>query len=171
MERPRTGHSIVLAAVMTGLSVLLLAIAGCGGGEDEAPAEEALPPMGKEQLAERMGDICQEHTDTQVVDIERFEKRQGLPASFQGDVSPAQLERELVEVMLPIVEDTIHDLEAKLRPSEQQAATLKAFLRALEHGVAYSRKDPSWLVTGKTEPFSEARELAWELGTAYCGQA
>jgi len=152
------------------MAVLFLAIGGCGG-EEAAPAEEAVPRLTKAQLAERMGNICQEHTDTQVVDIERFEKRHGLPPSSQGAVPAAQQERELVEVMLPIVEDTIHDLDEKLHPSEQQVATFKAFLRALEHGIAYSRKDPSWLVSGKTEPFSEARALAWKLGTAYCGQA
>ena len=171
MRRSRTRHRILLATAIAALAVLLLAIAGCGGGEDEAPAEEAPPPMTKAQLGERMGDICQEHTDTQVVDIQRFEKRQGLPDSSQGEVPAAQQERELVEVMLPIVEDTIHDLETKLRPSDQQKATFEAFLGALEHGIAYSRKDPSWLITGKTEPFYEARELAWKLGTAYCGQA
>jgi hypothetical protein len=154
---------LVALAVLPGIS-------GCGGGE-EAPAEVAAPALTKAQLAERMGDICQEHTDTQVLDIESFEKRRGLPPSSQEDVPAAQLERELVEVMLPIVEDTIDDLGKKLRPSSQQAPSFEAFLRALEDGVAYSRKDPSWVVTGKAEPFSQARSLAWKLGTAYCGQA
>jgi hypothetical protein len=170
MRRRRTRHPIGWATALVALAALLLAIGGCGGG-DEAPAEEVAPRLTKAQLAERMGDICQEHTDTQVVDIENFEHRHGFPPSSQGAVPAAQLERELVEVILPIVKDTIHDLDEKLRPPEQQVATFEAFLRALEHGIAYSRKDPSWVVTGKAEPFSQARALAWKLGTAYCGQA
>jgi hypothetical protein len=171
MEGRKVGHLMGPAIILVTLAVLILAIVGCGGGEDEAPAEEVPSRLTKAQLAEQMGDICQEHTDTQVVDIEGFEKRHGLPPSSQGAVPSAQMERELTVVMVPIVEDTIRDLEGKLRPSEQQVPTFEAFLRALEHGISYSRRDPSWIVTGKAEPFSQARVLAAKLGTAYCGQA
>ena len=163
-RRVRAGAAVLAIA-------LLAATGGCGDDGGGAAGAEAPPPLTKTQLAERMGDICQEHTDRQVVEIRRFEKRHGLGDSSREAVPPAQLERELVVVMLPIVEDTIGDLRRELRPSEQQLPTFEAFLRALEHGVSYSRKDPSWIVGGKVEPFSRARELSWELGTAYCGQA
>ena len=48
----------------------------------------------------------------------------------------------------------------------------KAFIRALEHGIEHSEKDPSWInPDNEVEPFYKARELSWELGTALCGQA
>lgn len=150
----------------------LLALAGCGSGDAETvEGPPPAPRMTKAQLAERMGDICQEHTDLQVIEIERFEKKHGLPPSSQEDVPAPQLENELVYVMLPIVRDTITDLRRELRPPKAQEKTFEEFLGALEHGVEYSEKDPSWLPTGSEEPFSDARRLAWELGTAYCGQA
>ena len=51
--------------------VLLLALNGCGGGSDETAAE-TVPRLTKAQLGEKLGDICQEHTDRQVVAIETW---------------------------------------------------------------------------------------------------
>lgn len=165
----RMFSSRLIALPAAGLAVLMLSVAvGCGGGET---AEETAPALSKEQLAHRMGEICQKHTDRQVLAIEAFEKKHHYPASSQGQVPARQLEEELTVVMLPIVRDTIRDLRRQLRPGPQQEATFKEFLAALEQGVRYSEKDPSWLPTGSEEPFSKARELAWDLGTAYCGQA
>jgi len=149
---------------------LMLLLGGCGAGGEQTRAPQP-PRLTKEQLAERMGDICQEHTDLQVVEIERFEKKRGLPASSQGEVPAPQLEKELVVVMLPIVRDTIRDLRRELRPPKAEEENFEAFLRALEDAVEYSEKNPSWLPSGSTEPFSRARELTAELGTPYCGQA
>lgn len=161
-----------LASLIAACAAILLglALAGCGsstgGSEPEGP-----PPLTKAQLGGRMGDVCQEHTDRQVIAIERFDKKHGFPYGFNHEkASDAQLEEELVKVILPIVRDNIHDLE-KLRPSHKQEAEMKAFLRALEHGIAYSERDPSWVIDAKPEPFAEARRLSWKLGTAYCGQA
>lgn len=164
----RSSRSISLLAI--GLAVLAPALAsGCGGGGGAA-AEETVPPLTKGQLTHKMGVICQEHTDRQVVAIKKFEKKHHYPASSQEKVPAHQLEQELTVVILPIVRDTIHDLR-QLNPSQKQKATFEEFIASLEHGVDYSEKDPSWLPTGSEEPFSEARELSWKLGTALCGQA
>ncbi|HEX5593246.1 MAG TPA: hypothetical protein VFX35_07860 [Solirubrobacterales bacterium] len=158
-------------AMAVGMALALSSsIASCGGSGEEH-AVEAPPRLTKAQLGERMGDVCQEHTDRQVVAIESFDKKHSWPYGTDHEkATDKQLEEELVKVILPIVRDNIHDLE-ELRPSRRQEADFAAFLRALEHGIAYSERDPSWVVTGATEPFSKARELAWKLGTAYCGQA
>lgn len=158
-----------LFAIAMVLVLALVGLAGCGGGSEEA-AEETVPRLSKGQLTHKMGVVCQEHTDRQVLAIEAFEKKHGLPASSKGKAGPHQLEQELTVVILPIVRDTIHDL-GQLRPPQKQEATFKEFIAALEHGIAYSEKDPSWLVTGSEEPFSQARALSWKLGTALCGQA
>jgi hypothetical protein len=152
--------------------VLVPALGGCGESKGEA-VTETVPRMTKARLAERLGDICQEHTDRQVIAIERFDRKHGLPSGTAHEkASPAQLEEELTAVILPIVRDNIHDLEAELRPAPDQEAKLAAFIRALEHGIAFSEENPGW-VTGKiaTEPFSRARYLSVELGTPLCGQA
>jgi hypothetical protein len=157
------GYSVATAT----LTVLMLG--GCGSGDE--PRAETVARLTKPQLVKKLGEICQEHTDYQVEAIERFDKKHGIPYGINHEkATDAQLEEELVKVILPIVRDNIHDLE-KLRPSRKQEADFNAFLQALEHGIAYSERDPSWLTTGSTEPFMKARELSAELGTALCGQA
>lgn len=129
--------------------------------------------MTKGQLAEKLGDVCQEHTDRQVIAIEKFDKEHGWPyGPAHEKASDAQLEEELVVVILPIVRDNIHDLESKLRPSPAQEAKLESFYKALEHGIEFSEENPGW-VTGSpsTEPFMKARYLSVTLGTPLCGQA
>ncbi len=160
---------------MLGL-VLLLALAGCGGGGSSSSSEESTVSvhyLTNDQLAERLGDMCQAHTDRQVVAREKWQKKNGFPSA--EDASRAQLEKELVVVILPIVRDTIHDVgtlhAGKLYPSPQQKKKLAKFRRALEHGVKVSEKDPSWVATSAFEPFYKARERASELGTVFCGQA
>lgn len=158
---------------MLGL-VMLLAIAGCGGGGSSTEeSTETVQYLTKAQLAERLGDMCQAHTDRQVVARETWQKKNGFPPA--EDASRAQLEKELVVVILPIVRDTIHDVGAlhlgKLYPSPRQKKKLEEFRKALEHGVRASEKDPSWVATNAAEPFSEARALSSELGTVFCGQA
>jgi hypothetical protein len=150
-------------------AALACLLAGCGGGSDTT-ARQA-PRLTEAQLVKKLGDTCQEHTDRQVIAIEKFDKQHGIPYGIHHeDATDKELEEELVKVILPIVRDNIHDLE-KLRPPRSQEADFEAFLRALEHGIAYSERDPGWLTSGSTEPFMKARELSAKLGTALCGQA
>jgi hypothetical protein len=169
------GRNLVALALM----LLLASVVGCGGGgagsttggNDKGTETPHWPT--KAQLAEKLGDVCQEHTDRQVVAREAWQKKNGFPPA--EDASRAQLEKELVVVILPIVRDTIHDVGqlhvGKLRPSPQQKKQLEEFRKALEHGVRASKKDPSWVATNAGEPFAEARTLSSELGTPLCGQA
>jgi hypothetical protein len=150
---------------------LLLALAGCGGGSGESTAvekTETAPKLTKAQFAEKLGDVCQEHTDRQVIAREKWQKKHGFPPA--ENAGRAQLEKELVVVILPIVRDTIHDV-GQMHPPPEERKKLQEFRRALEHGVKASEKDPSWVATNEGEPFAEARTLSSELGTVFCGQA
>jgi len=153
-------HLLVLGVL------LLLALAGCGGSSQP---EETVVRLTKKQFVYKLGWVCQHHTDHQVVAREKWQKKEGLPSPEKA--SRAQLERELVVVILPIVRDNIHDIRTQLHPPQSQEATLKEFLQALEHGIAVSEKNPSWVATGSFEPFSKARLLSAKLGTPFCGQA
>ena len=159
----------LLPLVFLASLALALSLAGCGDSAETA--ESALSRLTPAQLDERMGDICQKHTDKKFTEIGRWEKKHGLPRSAYEDVPDAQYERELMQIQIPDVRETIRELERKLRPPKSEEKTFKAFLAALEYGIEFSEKDPSWYPTGYTEPFSKARALAWKLGTAYCGQA
>lgn len=155
------------------VAALLLALVGCGGGSSGEATAEQVPRWSKAKFAAKLGDICQEHTDHQVVAIEKFDKKHGWPyGPAHEKASDAQTEKELVMVILPIVRDNIHDLRNKLHPPRSEEAKLDAFYEALEHGIEVSAEDPSW-VTGSTskEPFMRARALSLALGTPLCGQA
>lgn len=147
--------------------ILLLVIAGCGSSASGGETEEAAPRLSRQALVNRLGDICQAHTDQQVIEIQHYERTHGIPSE---KATGAQLEQELVRVILPIVHDTIQDVR-QLRPPAGDEAKLEAFIEALEDGVATSKKDPSWIATGDFEPFMRAREAAGALKAYYCGQA
>jgi len=149
--------------------VLVAAIGGCGGdGGDDAGAE-APARLSKAQLVERLGDVCQEHTDLQVVERERFGKKHGIPSPEEATL--AEYEREIVEVILPIVRDTIRDVE-QIRPPRSEEAKLETFIGALKGAVATTQAHPNELAEeADEEPFYPAREAAAELDAVYCGQA
>lgn len=159
--------------VAAGLALTLL-LAGCGGGGATSTTAgneektETTHVLTKEQFAEKLGDVCQAHTDRQVIAREKWQKKHGFPPAEKA--SRAQLEKELVVVILPIVRDTIHDV-GQMHPPPQEQKLLQEFRKALAHGVKASKKDPSWVATNASEPFYEARALSAELGTVFCGQA
>jgi len=157
--------------VLGALATFLLLLNGCGGGSERAA--EQVPRMTKAQLTKQLAEICSEHTYEQVDAVEKFDKQHGWPyGSAHENVSENQLEKELTVVIVPIVRETIQDIEEKLRPPHGEEAKLEAFIGALEHGIQVSEEDPSW-VTGTTseEPFRRARLLSVALGTPLCGQA
>ncbi len=145
---------------------LVFAIGGCGGSRSDTEHQGKAPRIVKVHFAHRLGEVCQEHTDRQVAAIQRFEKVHGISA----EPTEKQLEQELTEVILPIVHDTIHDVGG-LRPPADEGAEFETFIKALEHGVAVSERNPSWVATEDFEPFARARETSAALGTYFCGQA
>jgi len=153
------------------LAILALALPLASCGDSSESAENSSPPrLTKAQLTNRMSVICQKHTEKKFVEIERWEKKHGLPLSSKVEVPDAQWEKELMRIQIPDVKEALRELE-QLRPPKAQEKTFEAFLKAAEDAIEFSEKDPSWYPTGSSEPFSKAKELAWELGTAVCIQA
>jgi hypothetical protein len=164
LPRLATTASLLLAFA------LVLAFGGCGG-DDGATAEKPAEParLTKEQLVKKLGEVCQEHSELQVDERERFGKKNGIPSP--EDATLAEYEREIVEVILPIVRDTIHDVE-QLRPPRSQEAKLDAFVGALKGAVATTQKHPNELAEeAGEEPFHSARLAAADLEAYFCGQA
>jgi hypothetical protein len=162
-KRLATVASLLLAVVFA------LVAAGCGGGDETAEKPAEPPRLTKQQLVDRLGEICQEHTELQVDERERFGKKNGIPSP--EDATLSEYEREIVEVILPIVRDTIHDVE-QLRPPRNEEAKLAAFVGALKGAVATTRKHPNELAEeAGEEPFQPARLAAADLEAYFCGQA
>jgi hypothetical protein len=164
MERRVRPQLLLVGIALASVLALGPLLGGCGSSGSDSRPEPPLPT--KKQFAHKLGDLCQEHTDRQAIAVERYEKQHGIPEEPSGK----QVEQELVQVILPIVRSTIHEA-GMLRPPASEKPEFEAFIEALEHGVAVSERDPSWVATNKFEPFMRARETSAALGTYYCGQA
>ncbi|HXQ89207.1 MAG TPA: hypothetical protein VN733_06160, partial [Solirubrobacterales bacterium] len=134
-------------------------------------AESHQPPrLTKERFVERTNDICFKHSQHQAKTVESYKRRHGYST---GSVPPVPFqEKVIVQIILPIVHETVAELE-ELRPPRTEEATLKAFLAALEKATRISEQTPRWLAepSKEYEPYMPARLLAGKMGTYLCGQA
>lgn len=166
------------------LLALLLALSGCGGGgggETSAAgsSEESLnesfeketansAASKKESFVEAIDDICFRHSQEQAKQVEAYEKKHGIPV---GAPTVAQQEQIIVKVILPIVRETLAELE-EYEPDPSQEAKLNAFIKALDDATTFTEKHPHFLAAERgNEPFHAARERASAMGTYLCGQA
>lgn len=165
---------------------LLLALSGCGGGggstestsgsisEETATAGSGGTKAQKESFVEAVNNICFNKSQEQAKQVEAYEKKQGIP---QGKATVAQKEVIIVKLILPIVRETIAELE-EYEPSPAQKAELDGFIKALTKATDVTEKHPNYLAdeTSETtpygrEPYNEARLRAAHMGTYLCGQA
>jgi hypothetical protein len=171
-----------LALALVGvLLAMLLALSGCGGGEASTAgsSEESLneslekesaasAPSKKESFVEAVDDICFRHSQKQAKLVEAYEKKHGIPV---GEPTVAQQEQIIVKVILPIVRETLAELE-EYEPDPSQEAKLNAFIKALDGATTFTEKHPHVLAVERgKEPFYAARGRAAAMGTYLCGQA
>gem|GEM_PF-5055462 len=116
-----------------------------------------------------MNDICFANSQDQAEKVEAYKRAHDISAAIPP--LPVQ-EKIIVQVILPIVHETISELE-ELRPPKSEEKNLKAFLRALERATEISEKTPRLLAEPSKdyEPYMSARALAAEIGSYLCGQA
>jgi hypothetical protein len=171
-----------LALALVGvLLALLLVLSGCGGGEastaasseenlNESLEKENAPSAAskKESFVEAVDDICFRHSQEQAKQVEAYEKKHGIPV---GEPTVAQQEQIIVKVILPIVRETLAELE-EYEPDPSQEAKLNAFIKALDDATTFTEKNPHFLAAERgKEPFHAARGRAAAMGTYLCGQA
>jgi hypothetical protein len=152
---------IVVAAIWA--VVLLLALAGCGGGSDE-------PTLTKKQYVRQGNRICRHGYKRQARWVEAFDKAHGFNYG-----EPNKHEREVTNtvIALKVEREKIQELEALPVPEGDEARLRKIF-KAMEEGIRQSEKHPDYLAEptpAHPEPFQEARDLATAYGIWICGQA
>jgi hypothetical protein len=132
-----------------------------GGGAASAAAE-------KEKFVEQVDDICFRHSQEQAKQVEAYERKHGIKL-YEPDQK--QQEKIIVAIIIPIVRETITELE-EYEPVPSQEAKLNAFIKALDESTEVTEKHPNFLAEeGAKEPYNEARARAGDMGTYLCGQA
>jgi hypothetical protein len=132
-----------------------------GGGAVSAAAE-------KEKFVEDVNNICFRHSQEQAKQVEAYDKKHGITA---GEPNQKQQEKIIVAIILPIVHETIAELE-EYEPIPSQEAKLNVFIKVLTEATEVTEKHPNFLAEeGEKEPYNEARARAGDMGTYLCGQA
>jgi hypothetical protein len=149
-------HKALLAI---GMAVALLAIVGCGGGDDGG--EEALT---KTEFIAQGDAICEKAEKRAETEAEEFAEENGfdLETGTEGE-----LEEAVAEVLVPAINQQAEEIDALGAP-EGDEEKVDAIVVALEGGVAEVEDDPSLVFEGK--PLQEASQLAKDYGFEVCGE-
>ena len=134
------------------LIVGLVAVAGCGGGDDELTKAEFLK-QGNAICAKGNKEINQAANKV-------FTSKQ--------EPSQAQLNKFAENTLIPSVQGQVDDLRDLNPPSElddQVSSLLDDAEAALDKGKA----DPSILTSDKQDPFKDVNQTAEKLGLKACG--
>ncbi|MGN6216526.1 MAG: hypothetical protein ACTHN7_06155 [Solirubrobacterales bacterium] len=142
--------------------VLLLSVAGCGGG-DSTQGET----LTKKQYVRRAQAYCHRDYLHQAKAVEAFRKAHGISTA----PTQAQREESNTAVVLGFVERRIDFLKSLPVP-EGDGKEIHAIIRAMEKGLEESRRNPASLAKPYSpEPFTRNRHLTGAYGFWLCGQA
>jgi hypothetical protein len=148
------------------LGLVVLLATGCGSGSDSSTSTPALT---KKQFLQRAHAICYRLSKKQVRETEAFYKAHGLDAA---EPSQRAVERNILAVVLPVVEEKIEELGALPAP-EGDGAKVQAVLTAMERGVRETKAHPEWLAASTSKhpnPFAESEQLVAAYGVWLCAQ-
>jgi hypothetical protein len=149
------------------LGLIALVASGCGGGSSSSSASEQ--PLTKQQFIRRAHAICYHLSKKQVRKTEAFYKAHGLDAA---EPSQRAQERNIVAVVLPVVEEKAEELGALPVP-EGDEAKVRAIVTAMERGVRETKAHPEWLAASSAahpNPFAESEQLVVAYGVWLCAQ-
>jgi hypothetical protein len=160
--RPRPVIALALLA-----AVGALAVAGCGGDDDEsttAAAEGATGVSGAaltdDEFVEQGNAICN------AGDKEIEQSAEGLFGGQQP--SEADLDQFATDVLVPSVQGQIDAIRA-LTPPEESAEDVTAFLDDAESALDEIEADPSLVAASDDEsPFADVNVQADEIGLTAC---
>lgn len=147
--------------------VVLLLVGGCGGGSSSSSGSEQT--LTKQQFIRRAHAICYHLSKKQVRRTEAFYAAHHLNAA---EPSQRAQERNIVAVVLPVVEEKAEELGALPAP-EGDEAKVQAIVTAMERGVRETKAHPEWLAASSAahpNPFAESEQLVAAYGVWLCAQ-
>jgi hypothetical protein len=154
----RLGPAVPLAAMIADL----LALAGCGGGDDTSTtAGEALS---KSEFLAQGNAICEKGDKEINAEAKQTFTQQGAP-------SQATQTKFVTDTVIPNVQGQIDGIDALPLPSGDEDQ-VQAIVDAARSGLDKAKADPSLLTDqggGQSDPFAEANKLANAYGLDKCG--
>jgi hypothetical protein len=131
--------------------LLLLVMSGCGGSDSGETS------LSKKQFVKKAKAIC--------LESETEQYKQGF--SYIESHPGAEEEDAVIPAALPPIEKELTKLQ-ELPAPDQIEAQVTAFYKALEKGIADTKKDPGSALVQKGNPFKAANKLAEEAGLEGC---
>ena len=147
------------AFLAIGMAIALVAITGCGGGDDGG--EETLT---KVEFIERGDEICSKAEERSEPEAEEFAEENGFDLE---KATNGELEEAIVEVLVPALNQQAEEIDALGAP-EGDEEEIDAIVVALQDGAAEVEDDPSLVF--EDEPLKEASQLARDYGFEACGE-
>lgn len=148
--------------------ICALPLLGCGGGSMSTVSGS--PQVASASFTKKLEALCELHLTRQEKKSEKFVLAYGRAHGTVGQpVSHAQLEEQLLKVIVPNVERYMDELRG-LDPPPRYQRKVERLLEALQNGVEAARADQSWIIDDDPEPFRPARTIGAQLGDEHCGQ-
>jgi hypothetical protein len=126
-----------------------MVVAGCGGDDDKGPTKAA--------YITKADAVCKAAND----------KLTKAAADIGASPTAAQVKTFAAQTAVPNLEAELKELRALDRPKDDKD-TIGAIYDALEDAVGKLKSDPS-VLTGQTNPFTEANAKAKAYGLKVCG--
>lgn len=149
-----------LIALLSGVVVATLAVAGCGGGDDEVTVSS----LTKAEFIKKADAACKKSEDRIQADFAAYAtKHKDITKPTEADYA------ELIDVVLvPNVEQEAEDIRSLGAPSGDEDQ-VEAMLDALEESIEKAEDEPKVLISDSTKIFGESSKLAKDYGLKVCG--
>ncbi len=142
------------------LVVCAIAVAGCGGGDDEATAA-----LTKAQFIKQGDAICSDVQKKQQKAIQAWSDDPKNKGKSIGDLNKEELGQLYLDYALPPMKEAADKLAALSPPAKDEKA--EKFVEALESAVERVEENP--LLAIKAAPFRIADRRAQAYGFETCG--
>lgn len=153
-----------LGAVLIGVLLTVLAVAGCGGGDGSDASTTT-----KAEFVRQAEEICAKTAKKQeAAAIALIEEQQERGQRTAREVQEG-IEEVLTEVVVPGLGRMASELDALEKP-DGEADRVNAVVEAYEAAVKEIQADPEPVADAEVDPVEEPRKLAAAYGMKACAQ-
>ncbi len=148
-----------IAILIIGSLAFGLLVAGCGGGDDSADAEQ----IDKATFVKEAERICKQASGKLAAEVTSITKRESTPSSFSSGRTQIVLVKE---GLIPSLEEELQQIRALGLPDEAKKDA-KAFLEAYQQAIDKTKANPKVGVSS-VAPYEGVELAGTKLGIADC---